>query len=171
MKKTALILLVAIVGLWFAFSSFAPQAPLKDGLYLSYDQAGSQIRVTFTEISKTKFQATVTPGNSQKIVNKRLESSGGAVYEVGLLGPLWIPPSSVKVGGKAHGSSISEVKHWKEWDVGVVKASFGVGGALRGTWYYEVNTGFLVGGNKTTVMSSQGEGIQFVLSETNLEGL
>ena len=171
MKKIILILIVVVGGLWVAFSIFGPQAPLKDGLYLSYDYGGSAIRVTFNEISRNQFRATVSPGDSQKVVNKRLKTTGGTVYEVGLLGPLWIPPGSVKVGGNAHGDRVVEVKHWKKWDVGVVKASFDVGAALRGKWYYEKNTGFLVGGSKSTVLSGEGEGTQFVLIGTNLENL
>ncbi len=171
MKKTILILIVVIAGLWVAFSLLGPQAPLKDGLYLSYDYGGSTIRVTFNEISRNQFRATISPGDSQKVVNKRLKTSGGQVYEAGLLGPLWIPPGSVKVGGKAHGTRVVDVKRWKRWDVGVVKASFGAGGALRGEWYYEKNTGFLVGGNKSTALSAEGGGIHFLLIETNLENL
>ncbi len=171
MKKVILTVIVVIGGLWVAFSIFGPQAPLKDGLYLSYDYGGSTIRVTFNEISKNQFRATISPGDSQKVVNKRLRTTGGQVYEVGLLGPLWIPPGSVKVGGKAHGDRVDEVKRWKRWNVGVVKASFGVGAALRGEWYYEKNTGFLVGGSKSTALSDEGEGTHFVLIETNLENL
>lgn len=51
----------------------------------------------------------------------------------------------------------------------MVKASFGAGAALRGEWYYEKNTGFLVGGNRTTALSDEGEGIHFVLVESNTE--
>ena len=171
MNKTILILIVVIGGLWVAFSISRPQAPLKDGLYLSCDQGGSTIRVTFNEISKNKFRATISPGDSQKVVNKRLRTTSGQAYEIGLLGPLWIPPGSVKVGGNAHGSRVVEVKRWKKWDVGVVKASFGTGAALRGQWYYEKNTGFLVGGIKSTALSAEGEGMHFVLIEANLENL
>ena len=171
MKKTILILIVVVAGIWAAYTFLAPKAPLKDGLYLSYDFGGSKRRVTFTEISKNKFRATITPGNKEKIVNTRLKTDSGGIYEVGLLGPLWIPPSSVKVGGNAHGDRVVEVKHWKRWDVGIVKASFGIGGALQGEWYYEKNTGFLVGGFKTTGLSAPGVGMHFVLTETNLENL
>jgi len=171
MKKAILILVVFIGCLWLAHFILAPKAPLRDGLYLSYVYGGSTVRVTFSEIGRNRFQAIVTPGGRQKEVNKRLKTTSGKVYEVGLLGPLWIPPGSVKVGGNAHGDEVVEVKHWKKWDVGVVKASFGAGGALRGEWYYEKNTGFLVGGNKSTILSGPGGGTSFVLIETNLENL
>ncbi|MFC1498275.1 hypothetical protein ACFLS1_07390 [Verrucomicrobiota bacterium] len=171
MKKTIFILIIVIAVLWVAPSILSPQAPLKDGLYLSYDYGGSTIRVTFKEISKNQFRATISPGNSQKVVNRRLKTTDDRVYELGLIGPLWIPPSSVKVGGKAHGSRVVEVKRWKKWDVGVVKASFGIGAALRGEWYYEKNTGFLVGGSKSTAVSGEGGGTHYVLIGTNLENL
>jgi len=175
MKKIILILILVIGGLWFAYSVLRPKAPLKDGLYLSYDYGGSPIRVTFSEISKNKFWAAVSPGDNQQVVNKRLITTGGRVYDAELLGPLWIPPSSVKVGGNAHGDRVVEVKRWQRWDVGVVKATFGAGGALRGEWYYEKNTGFLVGGKKSsvlsTVLSGKGGDTHFVLIKSNLENL
>ena len=74
---------------------------------------------------------------------------------------------SVKVGGNAHGDKVTEVMQWEGWDVGVVEASFGAGGALRGEWYYEKTTGFLVGGSKSTAFSDENEGLHFILSETN----
>lgn len=172
MKKNVLVcILFAFVCLLTGCSAFTPQAPLEDGLYLSYDFAGSTIRVTFKKINESQFQASISPGGSQEVVNKRLRTTDGRIFELGLLGPLWIPPSSVKVGGNAHGDRVSEVKRWKGWDVGVVKASFGVGGALRGEWYYEKTTGFLVGGSKSTALSGEGGGSHFVLKETNLDGL
>ncbi|MFC1708830.1 hypothetical protein ACFL2J_02045 [Candidatus Omnitrophota bacterium] len=164
-------ILSAVVCLLTGCSAFGPQAPLEDGLYLSYDFAGSTIRVTFKEIDGGQFQASVSPEGSQETVNKRLETTGGGIFEIEALGPLWIPPSSVKAGGNAHGARVSEVKRWKGWSVGVVKASFGAGAALRGEWYYEETTGFLVGGSKSTFMSGEGGGSHFVLKDTNLDGL
>ncbi|MBN1269994.1 MAG: hypothetical protein JXB04_10415, partial [Kiritimatiellae bacterium] len=77
--------------------------------------------------------------------------------------------------GKAYGEAVDEVKHWEKWDVGVVKASFGVGGALSGEWYYEKNSGFLVGGFRSSVMTSiltpSGKGPRFILKASNVAGL
>ena len=163
-------------------SFFASQAPLRDGLFLSYDYEGTLIRVTFTEKNKKQFNVTVETGTAEEmftriprddkqvIVDLQLQTEQGAIFELASLGPLWIPAKNVKVGGNAHGDSIVEVKEWQGWQVGVVKASFGVGGALRGEWYYEKNTGFLVGGNRSTIISENG-GSSFTLSETNLAGL
>ena len=170
--------MVLMVGCLLAGCSIFSQAPLEDGLYLVYDYAGSTIKVTFKEIGKGQFKATVSPAGIQKeeIVDKKLMTDDGRIYEIEPLGPLWIPSSSVRVGGDAHGDSVKEVKHWRKWDVGVVKASFGMGGALTGEWYYEKTTGFLVGGSKTsalqTMLSDEGSGATtFVLRRTNLEGL
>lgn len=143
---------------------FGEKAPIEDGLFLSYDFSGSIIRVTFSEIDGDQFYATLSFGSDEgvsdhsspenrKIVDKRLKKENGAVYEAGLLGPIWIPSSSVKKGGNAHGDSVSEVKKWKGWEVGVVKASFGMG-AFKGEWYYEKNTGFLLGGLRSSVLDA-----------------
>ena len=56
-------------------------------------------------------------------------------------------------------------------DVGVVTASVGLGGALRGEWYYDAKTGFLVGGTKSTAVSLPGDGHFFTLTDSNLPAL
>ena len=170
MKKAGAVLIVVICGVWVGYWMSRPQAPLEDGLYLVYDYGGSELRLTFSEMSKNKFKVTVSPGEGEKMVDRRLRSDTG-VYDAEVLGPLWIPPGTVKVGGKVHGGRVGEVKRWKNWDVGVIKATFGHGAALRGEWYYEKNTGFLVGGNRTTAVSDEGEGIYYVLTESNLDQL
>ena len=174
--------IVLLAGMLTGCSFFGEQAPLSDGLYLNYDFAGSVIRVTFSEIDANKFYATLSFGSeaetlsehssveNKKIVDKKLKTENGTPYEAGSLGPLWIPPSSVKKGGSAHGDSISEIREWKGWEVGVVKASFGRG-ALRGEWYYEKNTGFLVGGMRASAMDAEDGGTTFTLDDSNLAGL
>lgn len=176
-KLTTVILLAGILT---GCSLFGEQAPIEDGLYLSYDFAGSIIRVTFSEIESDKYYATLTFGSTddnfsdsasadnRKIVDKKLKTERGAVYEAGTLGPLWIPSASVKKGGEAHGDTIYEVRDWEGWQVGVVKASFGQG-ALRGEWYYEKNTGFLVGGMRASVLDDEDSGTYFILDDTNLD--
>lgn len=177
---------VAVIILFIGFLSgcsfFGEQAPLEDGLFLSYDFAGSIIRVTFSEIDTDKFYATLTFGTDEKsfsnqasaknrkIVNKKLKTERGTVYEAGSLGPIWIPSSSVKKGGNAHGDPIREVKEWNGWEVGMVKASFGRG-ALRGEWYYDKDTGFLVGGMRASVMDAEDGGTFFILDDSNLDSL
>ncbi len=184
-KKTGMgrfILFAAAAAFFAGCTLFGDQAPLKDGLYLTYDFDGSITRVRFEKVSSNKFRAIVDFGDPEDdsgyrppaakpvIVDTKLNKENGGTFEVGNLGPLWIPPSSVKPGGYAHGDTVDSVKHWKKWDVGVVKASFG-SGALRGEWYYEKETGFLVGGNRSSVMDETDGGTDFILTDTNLEGL
>ncbi|MCK4526532.1 hypothetical protein KAW18_04105 [candidate division WOR-3 bacterium] len=184
MKKNSLGFLAFTIGsLLVGCSALGPQAPLEDGLYLSYDFEGSTIRVTFTKINNNQFRATVDIGSEdmmatststkgeQVVVNRQLKTADGTIFELEALGPLWIPPGSVKAGSIVYGDRVDEVKRWKGWDVGVVRASFGVGGAWRGEWYYEKTTGFLVGGSKSTAVSGEGGGSHFVLKETNLADL
>ena len=175
-------IIIAATTLLAACSFSGDQAPLEDGLYLTYDFGGSITRVRFEKIDSSRFRATVAfgdpgddtgyhpPAAKPVVVDRKLKAEDGTTFEVGDLGPIWIPPSSVKKGGYAHGDTIQTVKHWKNWDVGVVKASIG-GGALRGEWYYEKKTGFLVGGNRSSVMDDTDGGTDFVLTDTNLEGL
>lgn len=169
--KKIVIILVVVIGLWIIWSIIGSKTPLDDGLYFKYDFEGSEISVTFEKIDKSKFRAITSPGGGKEIVDRKLKTPDGRVFELGLIGPIWIPPNSVKVGGNAHGDRIDETKQWKGWDIGVVRASFGAGGAVRGEWYYEKTTGFLVGGSKSTALSMDGEAANFVLVETNLPDL
>jgi hypothetical protein len=170
---------IVCIGSASGCSGFGEEAPLSDGLYLNYDCGGSTIRVTFSEIDADSFSATLSFGveedsgpdsvsaQTREIVNRKLKTDRGTVYEAGILGPLWIPSSAVKKGGNAHGDEVIEVREWEGWDVGVVKADFGQG-ALRGEWYYDTNTGFLVGGMRATIMNADEGGTVFVLVDSNL---
>jgi hypothetical protein len=161
-----------LVALFSVFACSAGQrAPLRDGLFLSYDFDGSTITVTFSDLGKNRFAAVISPGLGRETVNNSLKASGGRVYEAGALGPIWIPPKQVKPGGRAYGNNVDEVRSWNGWEVGVVRASFGIGGALRGEWYYEKSTGFLVGGVRSTAIAEEGERTRFVLVDTNLDEL
>ena len=154
---------------------------MSDGLYLDYDFGGSGIRVTFSEIDADSFSATLSFGveedsgpdsvsaQTREIVNRKLKTERGTVYVAGILGPLWIAPSEVKKGGNAHGDSVAEVREWNGWEVGVVKAGFG--GALRGEWYYDKETGFLVGGMRVSIMNADAGGTVFILDDSNLASL
>ena len=179
MRRSILLSLVCLVGLLGTGCPFVlgPQAPIEDGSYLSYDLDGTSIRITFTRINNSQFTATTEYGSgggtATETVDRQLKTPRGSPFESDYLGPLWIPPGQVKVGGKAYGDRVDEVKHWEKWDVGVVKASFGVGGALSGEWYYDKNTGFLVGGHRSSVISTimTGKGSRFILKDSNLAGL
>ena len=165
----ALVLLACLLaGCWPLFE----QPPLEDGLYLEYDIAGSPLRLTFAKAGGGDFTATLTAGDAPAgqpvTVDRSLKKKTGAPYGPDMLGPVWIPPSSVTKGGNAHGDTVDEVRQWQGWQVGVVRAGFGRG-AVRGEWYYEKNTGFLVGGKHATIINEAGT--PFVLTGTNLPGL
>ena len=163
---------------------FFETAPIEDGSYLSYHvDDGSWITIEFSKISNDKFYATMeteyenegedlsesqTANKNRVIVDKRLKKENGYPYDAEVLGPMWTPPSSVKQGGTIHGTYIDEIKRWKDWEVAVIKASFGRG-AITGQWYYDKKTGFLVGGNLATVIDEKGT--NFVLDDTNLKNL
>jgi hypothetical protein len=163
-------------------NEFFEQAPIEDGLYLSYsfgDRTG--IIIDFKKIGSDRFYVTASTvheddetseptysSSVQVVVDNRLKKENGYPYDAEVLGPLWTPPSSVIQGGTIHGTYIDEIKKWNGWDVGVIKASFGRG-AITGQWYYDRKTGFLVGGQKATVMDENGD--NFILDDTNLSSL
>lgn len=180
-------LLVALIGLVVAvvwLRASREEAPLTDGSFLAYESSGVITRVTFTSVGGNEFRASLEvvyedgetvsasgmTGNDET-VDKRFRTSDGRIFEVGSLGPIWIPPGEVREGGRAHGTRIDEVRSWDRWSVGVVSVAVGVGGALRGEWYYDVTTGFLVGGTKSTAVSLAGEGQVFTLVGSNISGL
>lgn len=185
MSKAKLLLGVvglAAIALWMRSSG--GEAPLRDGLSLTYEWGGTLTRVRFTEVEGDLFRVEVEFANPDGpiwsganatgngvMVTSRLRTTGGGVFELASLGPLWIPPGQVKEGGRAHGTRVAEVRSWRGWEVGVVRASVGMGAALRGEWYYEKTTGLLVGGTKSTAITGPGEGQTFALIESNLEGL
>jgi hypothetical protein len=186
--STIPLLIVAIMMgcLWTGcskLSEFFENAPIEDGLYLSYSYGnGTWVTVEFTEISSDRFYASskteyaeeedgrdITASNAVRvIVDKQLKKENGYPYDADVLGPLWTPPSSIRQGGSIHGTRIDEIKKWKQWNVGVIKASFGRG-AVTGQWYYDQKTGFLVGGQLATVMDETGD--NFELDDTNLNSL
>ncbi len=176
MRKLVVVLAAAAaVFLWMRASR--PRAPVIDGSYLAYDVGADVVRLTFTSLEGDRFLATleyVGRGQDAEVMRRdtvdgRMRTPGGGIFEVGSLGPLWVPPGQVKEGGNAHGTRIAEVSSWEGWDAGVVRASVGIGAALRGEWYYERSTGFLVGGYRGTAASDQG--MRFKLVDSNVEGL
>ena len=71
------------------------------------------------------------------------------------------------MGGRVRGGdNIDEIKRWNKWEVGVVGAN--AAGVLKGTWYYDKKTGFLVGMKRDTAFFSSEE---IILEDTNLQEL
>ena len=183
--KNKLVLVLAALAI--AFVWLRPSkggAPLADGSFLLYQQGESTVRLTFhrtdggdyrtaVELSYEGEAPEVAEGMTGHgdIVGGRMRTASGGAFELGAFGPLWAPPGQLKEGGSAHGTRISEIRLWNGRDVAVVSASVGVGAALRGEWYYDVVTGFLVGGMKSTAVSAPDQGQRFELVGTNVPGL
>jgi len=172
--KLVLIVLVILGGSFWYFNSESPKllTPLRDGDFLTYQQGIYKKLLKFHSQGAKQFNVTLNGksiGESGARVDSNLLTPEGNVLELPSLGPLWIPIENVKKGGNAHGDRITEVKQWKAWQVGVVKASFGGGGALRGEWYYDHATGFLVGMKRASVVDPTGS--IYTLVETNISGL
>ena len=181
-KLGVALLALAIVVTWRGVSR--EEAPISAGTFLVYDNGGMQIRLTFSPTDDDRFDTKVSyidedgayasaqPSSApSNVVDTRMRTAAGQVFELGSLGPLWVPPNQVRKGGSAHGTQVIEVRRWGNWEVGVVTASVGLGGALRGEWYYDTRTGFLVGGTKSTAVSLPGQGVVFTLADSNLPDL
>ena len=156
------------------------KADVEGGTFLVYDIGGSMMRLTFLPANGDEFSTSFEYADEHgqfgtdaqlatrgEVVDARMRTSDGRVFELASLGPLWVPPSEVHEGGSAHGTRIEFVRRWESWEVGVVTASVGMG-ALQGEWYYDTRTGFLVGGLKSTAVSTPSQGLVFTLTDSNL---
>jgi hypothetical protein len=173
---------IACIGFLAGCSGFGEEAPLSDGLYLNYGYGESNLQVTFYEIAADSFYAALSSGSeaesnpediperNKTIVDRRLKTERGTVYEAGILGPIWIAPSKIKKDGRVHGDAVNEIREWNGWEVGVISANFGQG-ALSGEWYYDTYTGFLVGGMRASIMNADEGGTVFILDDSNLASL
>ncbi len=189
MKNSVIVALLGfvLVAAWLGRSS--EEAHIDGGTFLVYDVGGSMMRLTFSPADEDEFDTSLfstsfeyadehgsfgtdeLPATQGDLVDAHMRTADGQIFELASLGPLWVPPSEVHEGGRAHGARIEKVRHWENWDVGVVTAGVGVGMALRGEWYYDTRTGFLVGGTKSTAVSAPGQGLVFTLKDSNLPDL
>ncbi len=159
-------------------------APITDGSYVTYEIGDTRVRITFEDAGSGKYRtvgvvteddgsqesAVGMPGHDEK-VNSKLYTESGVPLEVASFGPIWASPSSLKEGKRVYGSPVSAVRQEHGRSVASIEASFGVGGALRGEWLYDVTTGFAVGGSKSSPFLGEGGGFKFRLVETNIPGL
>ena len=108
-----------------------------------------------------------------------MKRRSGKPFQIGTYGPLWLPPHKMKKGKNTGvdlivGGTVTDKKeNWNGRKVYVVEAS-AFRGAVSGTWYYEVETGFLVGCNTKTVISemlSTDESPTMILVDSNIDGL
>ena len=179
-KLVLVVVVAAIAFLWLRSSGGG--APLADGAFLLYQQGEVTVRLTFNltdgDSYRTHVEITYSDGESEvsenmdghgETVNDRMRTADGRILELASFGPLWVAPRQLKEGGSAYGAPVREVRSFNGMEVGVVSASVGMGGALRGEWYYEVVTGFLVGGVMATAVSEMGQ--RFELVGSNVVGL
>jgi hypothetical protein len=138
-----------------------------EGLYLDYEVGTmSECRISF-DSAEGKYlrvifdpqDCSLRPEGYRKgrdlIVDKNLKPRDGGLLTWGEAVFIWLPENKRKVG--SHWTvgghfEVSRREHWREWDVAVVDAEVGMVdaevGILKGTWYYDVDTGFLVGMEK-----------------------
>jgi hypothetical protein len=184
MKKKLVLVVVAAAVAFVWLRSSGGGAPLADGSFLQYRQGDAMVRLTFHLVGGDSYRSSVeithSDGESEvgehmsghdETVDGRMRTASGAIFELGSFGPLWVSPGQLKEGGSAYGQRITEVRPLNGREVAVVSASVGVGAALRGEWYYDVVTGFLVAGMMSTAVSGQGQGMSFELVDTNIVGL
>ncbi len=126
-------IIVAILGLvmvsaWLASAS--DEAPMDGGTFLVYEIGSSTMRLTFSPgegeeffssslqyaVEHVRFESDEPPDTPGEIVDARMRTADGRVFELASLGPLWVPPSEVHEGGSAHGTRISEIRRWGRWD-------------------------------------------------------
>jgi hypothetical protein len=102
-------LALAIAVAWSAAAR--EEAQISAGTFLVYDNAGMQMRLTFSPADGDRFGTNVSyvdedgtypsaqlssaPGN---VVDTRMRTANGQVFELGSLGPLWVPPHEVREG-------------------------------------------------------------------------
>ncbi len=178
--------------------SYSKPAPLEDGIRLRYKFKGMEgglfCDLIFTKTGNGYFEVTVDGSeenipieyfikphekDGKIIVNKFMKRRNGKPLEIGTNGPLWLPSNKRKKGGNV-GIDLSmsaavtdKIENWNGWKVYVVEASV-FRGAVSGTWYYEVETGFLVGCNTKSVASemlSIDDSPTMILVDSNVDGL
>ncbi len=172
-----LLILCILSCLFVAGCSSRSNPPVFNGLYLKYwDGTSSGCRLSFDDIDGNLFSVTMSPSsgtflpdgyyNKELIVNKYLKSAKGRLLIWGEAIQIWLPAGSRKVGARPPGGGMGdviEVKRWKKWEVAVIGAKV-AGGFLQGTWYYDVETGFIVGYEKTFAGETN---LILLLEETN----
>lgn len=105
-KLAVALLALAIVVIWRATSR--EEAPISAGTFLEYDNGGVQMRLTFSHAAADLFDTNISyvdedgryPSSQPspapaEIVDTRMRTADGRVFELGSLGPLWAPPAGL----------------------------------------------------------------------------
>ena len=175
MKTKLVLAVVALLILFGWLRSSGGGASVEDGSFLLYRQGEVSVRLTFHHTGGNDFRTHVEitygdgetevsesmPGHGETVDN-RMRTASGMVFELGSFGPLWVAPRQLKEGGSAYGARVEEVRSFNGREAGVVTASVGIGGALRGEWYYDTATGFLLGGQLGTALSNEPQRFELV---------
>lgn len=196
MYKKHTILFVSAILLFLAGCSNRTPAPIFDGAYLKYTIESDYLTIKFSQLNSKYFEVILFSSDEDMLLNKFskakqddgkvlvdkfMKRRSGKLLELkGIVGPVWIP-QALRKKGRNEGIDLifsavqtDEVKEWRGRQVYAVTASL-FRGAVSGTWYYDVNSGFLVGCNSRTVLSdflSSGKDTpEFVLVESNIKEL
>ena len=105
-KLGVALLALAIAGAW-SVEAREEEAPISAGTFLVYDNAGMQMRLTFSPADGDRFDANIEyayddgmfepapPSSAQgDMVDTHMRTADGGIFELGPLGPLWVPVKS-----------------------------------------------------------------------------
>ena len=103
-KLGVALLALAIVMTWRVTSR--EEAPISAGTFFVYDNGGMQMRLTFSPADGDRFDTNVSyvgedgtypsaqPSSApSNVVDTRMRTADGQIFELGSLGPLWVPPN------------------------------------------------------------------------------
>jgi hypothetical protein len=129
-------------------------------LYLEYQIGMTGVcRILFEMTEGKYYKVTFDPPDcslrpegyrkgKELFVDKNLQPRDGGLLTWGEAVFIWLPENKRKVGSHLTAGGHFEVSRrekWREWEVAVVDAVVGI---LKGTWYYDIETGYLVGMEK-----------------------
>jgi len=119
----------------------------------------------------------ITPDDDGKIlVSRFLKRRGGMPLSLADYGPVWLQPHTLKPGDTT-GADLritGKIDKWHGQEVCVVEMN-GLQSVVRGTWYYSVKTGILIGCEQGTIVSDllkpSGKPAGILLTQSNIPGL
>lgn len=175
----------ALLSPWFALALLVgcggEAAPISDGSFLTYEIGETtRVQVTFEAAGGGDFRIVAqtverdgTPtgrvAGHGLTVDGTVRTPSGAPVEVATFGPIRVPPRLLEARGRVYGAPVAAVREEQGRDVAVITSVLGLGAAVRGAWYYDVATGFAIGGVQETAVP--GIARRFRLVDTNVAGL
>lgn len=184
LNRTILILLISVcltLVLWQC-SKYKEEAPFFDGLFLEYRYGGLRTIYNVQVLEDHKFRIVET--EKSRIMPDRVQElyvdTHGRFYksskkgDSGAFSPIWLPVHEMKIGETFDGdNAVVKKDKWKIWDVLVIKNPL-----YNAEGYYDLNTGYLVGGSARSATGTSGEEVLVntnastlgVENDTNKEG-